>query len=140
VDRAVAGDDDAAPVLARDQFVRLISAEEKAEKLQILREISLRYVPQTGPMMRAFATAAAVDPEIAAAFQEYGRRRYQDSRVLIGAFGPWLREGLDADRATDIFWAVFGHEAGDALLEQRGWTLEEYCDWLIDSVDRLLLR
>jgi AcrR family transcriptional regulator len=140
VDRAVVGDDETTPLRAREGIVRLISAGDRDEKLRLLRETALRYVPQTGPMLRAFAAAASVDPEIAAAFEEYGRRRYQDCRALIESFGPWLRDGLDVDRATDVFWAVFDHASSDALIEGRGWTLEEYCDWLVDGVDRLLLR
>jgi AcrR family transcriptional regulator len=140
VDRAVVGDDEQAPLLAREGMVRLISSRDRAEKLRLLRETALRFVPQTGPMLKVFADAASVDPEIAAAFAEYGRRRYQDYRALVESFGPWLREGLDVDRATDIFWAVFDHTASDTLIDARGWTLEEYCDWLVDSVERLLLR
>jgi AcrR family transcriptional regulator len=140
VDRAVVGDDESEPLLVRDDIVRLLTEPDKQTKLGILRETAMRYVPQTGPMLRAFRSAAAVDPEIAEAWAEYGRRRYRDNRALIESFGPWLREGLDVDRATDIFWTVFGHAASDDLVGERGWTLEEYCDWLIDGVDRLLLR
>jgi len=27
-----------------------------------------------------------------------------------------------------------------ALVDECGWSLVEYCDWLVDSFDRLLLR
>jgi hypothetical protein len=35
---------------------------------------------------------------------------------------------------------VFDHAASDTLIEGRGWTLEEYCDRLVDGVEPLLLR
>jgi hypothetical protein len=91
-------------------------------------------------MLAVFAAAAAADPEIAAAWTEYGRRRYQDNRALVEALAPWLRPDLDVDRATDIWWAVFTHELSDALIGVRGWSLEDYVDWLVGSVRRLLLR
>lgn len=139
VDRTLAGDDEEAPLLRRDVFRRLLTSTDLAEKLAVFREITLQYVPQTGPMMRAFASAAAVDGEIAAAWAEYGRRRYADNRALVQSFSPWLRAGLDVDRATDVFWAVFDHETIDALIRHRGWSVENYADWLIDTFALLLL-
>jgi AcrR family transcriptional regulator len=139
VDRAVVGDDEAAPLLAREGIVRLLEARDRSEKLRLLREAARRYIPQTGPMLKVFAAAAPVDPEIAAAFEEYGRRRYQDNRALMESLAPWLRRDLSVDRATDIFWTVFDSSVSDALIEARGWSLDDYCDWLIDSVERLLL-
>jgi hypothetical protein len=87
-----------------------------------------------------FSAAAVGDAEIAEAWAEYERRRHLDNRILIGAFEPWLREGLDVDRANDIFWAVFTHVPADNLMRGRGWSLEEYADFLVDAVERLLLN
>jgi AcrR family transcriptional regulator len=139
VDRALAGDDDAAPVVQRGLFRRLLESTDLEEKLAAFRELTREFAPRTGPIMRAFASAAAVDDEIATAWTEYGRRRYTDSRVLVASFAPWLRAGLDVDRATDIFWAVFPHDGSDLLVEERGWTREEHADWQVDAFVRLLL-
>jgi len=139
VDRTLAGDDEAAPLLERDVFRRLLSTPDLADKLAVFREITLHYVPRTAPVMRAFASAAAVDPEIASAWVEYGRRRYADNRALVGSFTPWLRADLDLDRATDVFWTVFSHETADALIGGRGWTVAQFAEWLVDTFQRLLL-
>jgi hypothetical protein len=87
-----------------------------------------------------FSAAAAGDADIAETYAEYGRRRYQDSRAVVGAFERWLRPGFDLDRATDVFWATFSHETGAALIDDRGWSPERYADWLVDAFDRLLLE
>jgi AcrR family transcriptional regulator len=139
VDRAVVGDDEQAPLAQRALFVRLVGAPDRAGKLSAAREMVRTYVPLTVPMIRVFADAAAGDAEIAEAWAEYERRRLQDARVLIGSFEPWLRPGLDVDRATDIFWAVFSHVPVQNLMGLRGWRLEEYADFLVDAVQRLLL-
>jgi AcrR family transcriptional regulator len=139
VDRGLVGDDEQAPLLQRDLFRRLFAADDLDEKLAVFREITRVYVPQTGPIMQAFAAAAAMDDEIAVAYAEYSRRRYQDSRGMLGAFEPWLRPDLDVDRATEIFWAVFSHETAAALIGGRGWSIVQYADWLADTLERLLL-
>jgi AcrR family transcriptional regulator len=139
VDRAVVGDDEAVPLAQRELFTRLLDSPSPADKLAALGDMARRYVPLTVPMLRVFADAAAGDAEIAEAWAEYERRRRADNRVLIGALVPWLRAGLDVDRATDIVWALFTHVPGDKLIGDRDWTLDEYADFLVDAVDRLLL-
>jgi AcrR family transcriptional regulator len=139
VDRAVVGDDEEAPFAQRELFRRFVEATDRPAKLAAARDMVLRYVPLTMPMIQVFAAAAAGDTEIADAWTEYERRRYQDARVLIGSFAPWLRQGLDVDRATEIFWAMFSHVPIQNLMGVRGWTVEQYADFLVDAVARLLL-
>jgi AcrR family transcriptional regulator len=139
VDRAVVGDDEAVPLAARESFVALAAATERHAVLDALRSIALRYTPQVVPMIRVFAAAAAGDTEIAAAWAEYERRRLQDARGLVGTLEPWLREGLDVDRATEIFWGVFSHAPVEMLVDTLGWSVEAYADFLVDAVERLLL-
>src|SRR4051812_39636070 len=125
VDRAVVGDDEESPLAQRELFVRLVEAPDLAGKLAALRDLVLRYVPDAVPMIQVFAAAAAGDVAIAEARVEYERRRFADQRVLIGSFEPWLRDGLDADRAAEIAWGLFTHEAVANLMGRRGWALDE---------------
>jgi len=140
VDRAVVGDDEEVPLRQREMFTRLLEAPDRAAKLAAARAMAAAYVPISTPMLRVFSAAAVGDAEIAEAWAEYERRRHLDNRILIGAFEPWLREGLDVDRANDIFWGVFTHVPADNLMRGRGWSLEEYADFLVDAVERLLLN
>ncbi|MGY1770333.1 TetR/AcrR family transcriptional regulator [Blastococcus sp. SYSU D00813] len=140
VDRAVVGDDEESPLLARELFVRLAEAPGRAEKLAALRAIAADRGPAVVPMMRVFEAAAAADPELRDVWAEYEARRYADMRAMAEMFAPWLREGLDVDAAADVWWAVFGLETTDRLLRERGWSAQRYAEWFADAVDRLLLR
>jgi AcrR family transcriptional regulator len=140
VDRAGVGDDEQVALAAREPFRRFGEASDRAGKLAAFREIARRYVPQVVPMIVVFADAAAGDPEIAAAWTEYERRRRQDTRGLVGSLEPWLRDGLDVETATDIWWGLFSHAPADALWRRGGWTLDRYVDFLVDALERLLLE
>src|SRR3954463_9900303 len=140
VDRALVGDDDTVPLRQRDQFTRLLAAGDKETKLAVLREMAVQRVPESGPILRVFRNAAGGDPEIAAAWAEYERRRASDTAVLAGSFVPLLREGIDVDRAVDVLWSVFSAHTAENFTVGRGWTVEEYADWLAEAVDALLLR
>lgn len=140
VDRAVVGDDDAVALAAREPFARFLDAPDRAGKLAAFGDLARRYIPQSSPMGVVFAAAAAGDPEIAEAWAEYERRRRADTRVLVASLEPWLREGLDVEAATDILWGAFSDFTIEALMRRRGWTLDRYADFLVDAVERLLLR
>jgi AcrR family transcriptional regulator len=140
VDRAVVGDDEAVALAARGPFVRFLEAPDLAGKLAAFEDLSRQYIPRANPMGVVFAAAAAGDPEIAEAWEEYERRRHADARVLVAALEPWLREGVDVETATDILWGAFSDTTIDALIRRRGWTLDRYLDFFLDAVQRLLLR
>jgi len=140
VDRAVVGDDEDVALAAREPFLRLTEAPDVAGKLAAFRDLARRYIPQTSPIAVVFAAAATGDPEIAGAWEEYERRRRADARVLVGSMEPWLRDGLDVETATDILWGVFSDGPIEALMRRRNWTLDRYLDFLVDAVERLLLR
>lgn len=140
VDRAVVGDDEAVPLAARTLFVRFAEAPDLEGKLAALGDLAREYTPRLMPMIGVFADAAAGDAEIAAAWAVYEDRRRQDMRAMVGALEPWLREDLDVERATDVYWAVFSDRLSRNLLGVRGWTVDEYADFLVDTLRRLLLR
>jgi len=139
VDRALVGDDEEVPLAQRDLFVRLVSAPDRETKLAAARDLARTYVPQTVPILRVFADAATGDAEIAEAWAEYERRRLQDARIMIESFEPWLREGLDVDTATEIFWGLFSHVPAVTFVWGRGWSVDRYTEFLVDAVARLLL-
>lgn len=137
VDRGFVGDDEEVPLLAREGFRRFIEERDRTRKLAMLRELAVGYYRGAPAMLRVFRNAAGGDADLAAAWEEYERRRYQDIRTITESFVPMLR--LDVDRATDIYWSLAGLELADSLIRVRGWTVEEYADWMAEAIDRLLL-
>ncbi|MGD9985875.1 TetR/AcrR family transcriptional regulator [Pseudonocardia sp.] len=137
VDRGFTGDDEDVPLLARDAFQAFIAETDRGRKLAMLRDLAVGYYSGAPAMLRVFRNAAGGDAELAAAWQEYERRRYQDIRAITESFAPMLR--LDLDQATDVYWALAGLEFADDLIRVRGWTVEAYADWMADSIERLLL-
>src|SRR4051812_41629175 len=71
VDRAVVGDDEEVPLARRELFTRVLEAPDRAAKLDAARAMARLYAPLTAPIIRAFADAAAGDPEIAGSWAEY---------------------------------------------------------------------
>ncbi len=140
VDRALVGTDEDRPVRELGPFAELLGAPDRAGRLAALRRLVREAAPGSRAMQDVFAAAAAADPAVRASYEEYERRRRADTAALLGAFAPDLREDLDLDTAVDVAWAVLSPSTQSRLMAGCGWPAERFADWVVDAVDRLLLR
>jgi AcrR family transcriptional regulator len=91
------------------------------------------------PVYEILRTASAVEPEMGAVHAEMDGYRFHNMRqaaVWIAAHGP-LR--VDVDRAAHVIWALSSPDVARMLCEGRGWTQEQYAEWLEDTLIRTLL-
>ncbi|MGY1795380.1 TetR/AcrR family transcriptional regulator [Geodermatophilus sp. SYSU D00525] len=140
VDRALVGSDDERPVRELGPFAELLAAPDRAGRLAALHRLALRTTAATLPMQDVFAAAAAVDPEVGAAYADYERRRRADTTALVEAFAGDLRADLDVEAAVDVAWSVFSPQTQSRLVRGCGWPPERYADWVPGALERLLLR
>lgn len=49
-----------------------------------------------------------------------------------------LRSGLDVQHARDLLWALTSRDLYRMLVRERGWTPQEYQDWLTKTVVEML--
>jgi hypothetical protein len=85
--------------------------------------------------------AAASDPEIAALVLTHQEQRLvvqTEYARLLKAVGP-LREGLSVEQAGERFWILASHELHHILITERGWSQDQYEDWLCDALTVQLL-
>lgn len=91
------------------------------------------------PVYEIMRTASAVEPDVAAVLAEmdgYRRRNMRRAAGWIAARGS-LR--VDVDRAAETIWALASPDVARMLCEVRGWSEDEYADWLEDVLVRTLL-
>lgn len=139
VDRSIVGHDAAEPLLERADMQTLLTSADAGEKLAILRAIVLERAPTSAPIFEAFRGAAAADPALAAEWKTYDQRRYADCTRMVEAFAGHLRPDLSVEAATDILYALLSPAIVQMLTQERGWEAGRFADWLVDSIDRLLL-
>ncbi|MGA4993122.1 TetR/AcrR family transcriptional regulator [Nonomuraea bangladeshensis] len=139
VDRALAGDEGPETVLERPGMRGVLEASDPREVLRRLREILVAGIPYALPVMHAFQTAAAADPEIAEVFATYEERRLTDMTAIAEALAPGLRPGVTVAEAADVVWALFTTTAIRALVVDRDWGVERWASWVTDVLERTLL-
>lgn len=81
------------------------------------------------------------DPDLISRYREIGVRRLQ----LLSKLRPQLeqtgrlRPGLSGKQAIDLIWAMAGPEMYEELVLDRGWTPQQFEDWLGPAVADLVL-
>jgi AcrR family transcriptional regulator len=142
IEIAISGSDRALPAEERD-YVRAIRAEmDAARKLRLYAAALGRIQPRLAPLIRVLQGAASLDSELEALWQTISQRRANNMRLLakdLAATGS-LRSDLSESKAADIIWCMNSPEFYLLLVEQRGWSQEEYERWLGDAWILLLLE
>jgi AcrR family transcriptional regulator len=137
VDRTLAGDDEPVPLRDRPETRAVLDETDARARFTQLGAVVAAWLGPALPVLRAFRNAAATDPSLAAAYAEYEQRRLSDVTALVE--GLALRPGLTTAHAADVVWTLLGTDVPALLVDGRGWTVEAYADWLVDSLERLLL-
>ena len=142
IETAISGSDRAVSAEERD-YVRAIRAEpDAARKLSLYATALSAIQPRLAPLIRVLQEAASMDPELKELWQSIAQRRADNMRLFVkdlAATGR-LQSGLLESKAADIVWSMNSPEFYLLLVEQRGWSVEEYGEWLSDAWIRLLLK
>jgi AcrR family transcriptional regulator len=139
-DVAVAGDEEPIAVADRPGAMALRAARDPGEAAMTYGRLARALSERAGPVMRIVLSARGSDPDLEAFVATV------DAERLIGATNAvrrwaergWLRPGLDVERARDQLWTL-NSPAVWVLLGERGWSGEEYEEWLAGALRGLLL-
>ena len=142
LDLAIAGSDDAPPVLEQ-AWVKSIAAEsDPRRRLRILARNGRALLERRAAVDEIVRGAAAADHEIAELWERGKSDRLAGQRKLLqlvlGESG--LAEGLDFDTAVDVLYAVGSPETYRLLVVDRGWSSSRFERWYGETLERLLLR
>jgi AcrR family transcriptional regulator len=142
VETAISGGDAAVPAEERD-YVQAIRAEPTAEEKLKIYAAALRAIqPRLAPIFAVLQAAAPQDADLDLLWNEIADRRAANMRLLaedLAGTGR-LRRGLSLETATDIIWSMNSPEFFLLLVDQRGWSLDDFECWLADAWIRLLLE
>lgn len=135
------GDEEPAPVGQRPWF-REVLAEPNAERQLRLNARNSRMVKErAGALMEIVRAAAPADPEIDALWSRIQAEFYDNQRSIVESLHQKsaLKPGLDVARGTDILWTLNHPNLYRLLVGGRGWTPDQYEEWLVDTLASQLL-
>jgi AcrR family transcriptional regulator len=141
-DVTLAGDDEPVPMIDRAELRAVLAATTPREKLARYAALGRLIGDRTGPLLSKLLAGARSGDAVLAEFREtVNRERLIGATGIVGHLADTggLRAGLSPDRARDIVWALISPELYELLVTDRGWTSDEYEQWLARALADALL-
>lgn len=131
------------PVPERPAIRRIIDEPDPVRKLELYAATQPGIWSRVGPLLRVLDAAASSDPSLVGLREQISAERRHGLRTGLGR--PLeqrgvLRPGLTADRAGDIVYAICGQANYQALVDDCGWSEDEYRDWLTETLVAAILH
>ena len=133
IDVAVVGDSAPVPLDQRPEFAVLGSGTRRHRARATARLVT-GINQRTAGVILALREAAASDAELAQRMREREERR----RINVEQGAALVAGRAVTAEEVDGLWAVIAVEVYQLLTELRGWTPQQYENWLATVIDRLL--
>jgi AcrR family transcriptional regulator len=135
VDHAVVGDDEPVAVAERPAFLAM-GRGRRAQRIEAAASLVAAIHGRTGPFAKLIREAAATDEELAEVLRATRERQRRD--VDAGLELVLGRRPTPGER--DGAWAILSPEVYLLLVEESGWSLDQYERWMSDTLGRVLPR
>jgi AcrR family transcriptional regulator len=133
------GGRDEVPV-AQQLWYREVMAEPDPERQLRLTARNSRVVKlRIAAVLEVIRTAAPIDPEIGALWSRIQTEFHANQRTVVRSLDEKGALSVDVERAADILWTLNHPSLWQLLVEERGWTPEQYEQWCADSACSQLL-
>jgi AcrR family transcriptional regulator len=136
-DVTLAGDDEPIPMIDRPEHQAVFAASNPRDKLARYAVAARRIGERVGPLLaKLLAGARGGDPDLLQFHETINQERMAGARSIVHhlAATGGLRIDLDPDRATDIVWTLISPEVYELLVVDRGWSPDEYEQWLAQTL------
>ncbi|MFD4861896.1 TetR/AcrR family transcriptional regulator [Streptomyces atratus] len=132
LDERIAGDDQPVSTMERDWFRAAVDAADPREQLRHQIAGAREIYERVGVLLEVLRNAAQNDDEIAPLWERNKQQRFEIQTQLVKVLeGKQPRpDGLTLDRATDTAYTLLGPEVYHLLVTERGWSTQEWADWV----------
>jgi AcrR family transcriptional regulator len=135
------GVEDHIPMLERTSVQAVSEEHDQRHQLQMLARVVAANLNQVAAISETMKDAAKVELDFDRILQKLNKQRLEHMSFAvqqIAANGPF-RKKVNDDYALNTVWTLTSPEAFLLLTRDRGWSKEEYAEWLADLLIRALL-
>ena len=140
-DVATVGDDAPLPLPQRAEALAIRAEPDPRRAIWMYASLVTSIGSRLAGIYEAFRSAAGVDPEVRAMWQQIQAERLAGARgfvQIIGAKGPAL-PGPMAEAAGDLIWVLIDTSLYHRLVIERAWNRQRFQDWLARTIEAQLL-
>lgn len=140
-DVAIAGDDEAIPLVERDRIQRMRAQSDPHRMFAMYGEHLAETASRSVPVQLLVRTAAATDTAAAEVWRQMLDERLHGMTMFATDLHRrgLLRPDLSVDEARDILWTAISPEIYELLVLERGWTPDRYGRWVAAVLAAVLL-
>jgi AcrR family transcriptional regulator len=141
LDISLGGDDQPVRIIDRPGPQAVMHDTDQHRQLLSFSQGITEIMSRAAPIFEVIRIAAKTEPEISQRMTHLYKERMENMKTFVhhvAANGP-LRDGLDERDAAEIVWAITSPELYILLTDYRSWSQEQYSQWLVKILTRLLL-
>lgn len=140
LDVSFGGDDEPIAFSDRPDVQKARAESDPVALVRAFARIGREFMERSSAIMHVLATAAQVDPDASQLMQEIRRQRREGQSRIVGALSAVgaLDPDLEFSDAVDMTYLSFSPDVHRILTVERGWTADQYEQWLIRSLGLLL--
>jgi AcrR family transcriptional regulator len=142
LDVATVGDEEPVAVAERPAFAVVTTERDRDTVVRLYVDYGMELLERAGDLLIAAEESSGADPTMREIVDEAAAAMTVNMRAVASAWqrNGLLRDGLDPDQAGDVLAALSGPQLHSLLRRRQGWTVEQYREWLIDTLLRTVLE
>jgi AcrR family transcriptional regulator len=140
--RQLRGGQEDVPMAQQELYVRVLEEPDPERQLRLNARNSREGKLRIGSVAEVIRSAAPLDPDIEALWERINTEYHANQRAVVERLSDKaaLRADLDIERATDLLWTLNHPNTWQLLVARRGWTADQYEQWIADTACAQLLR
>ena len=138
-DVTVGGDDEDVVFHERPEVMAIRAEPDLAKRLALHARFSTATARRMTPFARSVQGAAASEPSAAVMLEEMQRQRLAGMSVMAAEAAATGQLKVSEEECRDIVWSMTDGHLWHQLVVERGWSDEQYADWLARTWIALLV-
>ena len=141
IEEAISGTDHPVAAEQRDYVLAIRAERDAGRKIELYAQAVRRIQERMAPLFLALRDVAGTDAEAKQVWDAISQRRAANMRLFVQDIqsAGGLRDGLSVEDAADTVWVMNGSEIYSLLTGDRGWSPQQYEQWLAATWKQLIL-
>ena len=142
IDVSIVGDDQSIPLLQRSGPQEVQQEKNQHRQIQLFARGMQEIMGRMAPIFGIMRLAAKTEPDISEILQNVLEMRVHGMEEFIQYLtaNDSLEDGFAPGEAAETVWAISSAEVYSLLTLDRGWSGEQYEQWLAKMLTKLLLK
>ena len=140
VDVAIAGDHEDVAIIERPLPQAILTTPDAPTRLQLAVEVAVAIHSRSAHLIAMAHSLAGSDPAVRELADDLERQVRTDTELFLGGATGQLRDDVPMSRLVDISLLITGPMSWHQLVNECGWTVDEWRSWALDAMQHLVLK